>query len=272
MTWVIDLGDALALDPAVAGGKGAGLARLARASLPTLPGVVVTTAAFRAAAGRTPGRLPGLAAAVRAHLARMGRGPFAVRSSAPAEDGREASWAGVLDTRLGVPASGVLRAIGAVWRSARGARARAYAGRRAIDLAVVVQPLAAAAAAGICLTASPAGARTPLVVIEAVAGLGAPLAGGTLTPDRYLVDRATGIVLDARPCVQPWRLAPGRRGLVRVRLDRAEGAAPKLPLPVVRRIARLALSAERRLGGPQDVEWVWDGADVALVQARPLTG
>lgn len=270
MTWVVNLADGAALDAAVAGGKGAGLARLARASLPTLPGFVVTTDAFRAAAGAAPRQVAGLPRAVRAQLARLGRGPFAVRSSAPAEDGRDASWAGVLDTRLGVPAAGVLRAIGVVWQSAHGPRARAYAGRRPPELAVVVQPLAAATAAGICFTASPRSARTPLVVVEAVAGLGAPLADGTLTPDRYLVDRATGVVLDARPSAQPWALVPGRRGLVRVRLARG-AAAPKLPVAVVRRVARLALAVERRFGGPQDVEWVWTGETVTLVQARPLT-
>jgi pyruvate,water dikinase len=271
MTWVVSLADRAALDPTVAGGKGAGLARLARASLPTLPGLVVTAAAFRAGGGRAPGRVAGLAEAVRARLTPLGRGPFAVRSSAVAEDGPGASWAGVLDTRLGVPAAGVLRAVGAVWRSAHGARARAYAGRRAPELAVVIQPLAPAAAAGNCFTASPKAARVPLLVIEAVAGLGAPLAGGTLTPDRYLVDRATGVVLDVRLAVQPWRLAPGPQGLVRARRAREAAPAPKLPLAVVRRVARLALAAERRLGGPQDVEWVWTGEQVALLQARPLT-
>lgn len=271
MTLVLDLAVRAALDPALAGGKGAGLARLARAGFPTLPGFVVTTAAFHAAGGRAPARVPGLAAAVRVHLARLPAGPYAVRSSAVAEDGREASFAGVLDTRLGVPAARVLRAVGTVWRSAAGPRARAYDHGARPVLAVVVQPLAAARAAGTCFTASPLGARTPLVVVEAVAGLGAPLVGGAVTPDRYLLDRRTGIVLEARTAPQPWRLVRTRAGLLRQRLAPATAEARKLPLAAVRRVARLALAAERRLGGPQDVEWVWTGDAVALVQARPLT-
>ncbi len=275
MTLVVDLADRTALDPAVAGGKAAGLARLARAGFPTLPGFVVTAAAFRAAAGRPPSRVPGLGAAVREHLAHLGPGPFAVRSSAAREDGQAASWAGIFDTRLGVRAAAVMRAIGAVWRSSTGTRARAYGGAEAPVLAVVVQPLGAARAAGTCFTASPREARTPFAVVEAVAGLGAPLVGGLLTPDRYLVDRATGIVLEARPARQPWRLAVGRaspaRPLVRERLAADQAIAPKLTLDAVRRIARLALAAERRFGGAQDVEWIWTGDAVLLVQARPLT-
>lgn len=275
--WVLDLRDPACLDRRMAGGKGAGLAALARAGLPTLPGFVVTTAAFLVAGGRTPGRLPGLAAAVAEQARALGSGCYAVRSSARAEDGAEASWAGVLETCLGVPADRLLRAVARVWRSASGPRARAYRTRGPAGVAVVIQPLAPARASGTCFTAAPLRARTPLVVVEAVAGLGAPLVGGRLSPDRYLFDRRTAVLLEARPARQPWMLAvpdgTGRAAApLRARLAPAAAAAPKLPLAAARRVARLALAAERRLGRPQDIEWVWAGGDIALVQARPLTG
>jgi phosphoenolpyruvate synthase/pyruvate phosphate dikinase len=269
---VADLRDPACLDARVAGGKGAGLARLARAGLPTLPGLVVTTAVHRAAGGRAPGRLRGLWGDLAWRLAALGPGPYAVRSSAFAEDGEARSWAGLLETRLGVPASGVVRAIGRVWRSAASPRAAAYGPRGPGGVAVVIQPLARARAAGTCFTATPVRARTPLLVVEAVAGLGAPLVGGLLTPDRYLIDRRTGIVLEARPARQPWALRPraGGAGLARGRLPAAAAGGPKLAPAELRRIARLALAAERRLGRPQDVEWVLTDHGVALLQARPL--
>jgi pyruvate,water dikinase len=267
---VLSLRDRHALDPSVAGGKGAGLARLARAGLPVPPGLVLTTEAFRLAAGRAPGRVPGLARALHAARRRLGRGPYAVRSSAAAEDGSGRAFAGVLDTRLGVPAGDLLRAVRAVWASAGSARARAY-GARPGAVAVVVQPLLRARAAGTCFTAVPRLARTPLLVVEAVAGLGAPLVAGDLTPDRYLVDRRTGIVLEARPARQPWALVPARGGAPRRRrLDEATASAAKLPLAAVRRLARLALRLERQAGVAQDIEWVETDDGLALVQARPL--
>ena len=66
---------------------------------------------------------PGREREIEAGLRRLGPGPFAVRSSALAEDGAESSFAGQLATTLGVTTTAEV--IEAVHRSA--ARARAWA-------------------------------------------------------------------------------------------------------------------------------------------------
>lgn len=136
----------LPLDRAVAhpavGGKARTLARLRAAGLPVLDGVVV---------------LPGEAvdaAALGAALARLGSGPFAVRSSSEVEDAAGASAAGVFETVLGVAGvEGVRAAIARVRASAAGEPARAYLRARGlpaeVTMAVLVQPMARAPRLGV---------------------------------------------------------------------------------------------------------------------------
>ena len=86
---------------------------------------------------------------------------MAVRSSATAEDLEGASFAGQQDTYLNIRgADAVLDAVRRCWASLWTARAMAYRARQGIDpaevsLAVVVQELVDAAAAGVMFTADP---------------------------------------------------------------------------------------------------------------------
>ena len=89
------------------GGKGAGLARLCALGLPVPSYVVLATDAHRAAcpAESVPAALPpDVEAALDEAWARLGAGatPLAVRSSAAEEDGTERSYAGQMETVLGV--------------------------------------------------------------------------------------------------------------------------------------------------------------------------
>src|SRR4030095_7828354 len=89
----------------------------------------------------------------------------AVRSSATAEDLPEASFAGQQDTYLNVRGlEDLLVAVRDCWASLWTARAMAYRARQGIDtatvsLAVVVQQLVDAEAAGVMFTATPSTGR-----------------------------------------------------------------------------------------------------------------
>ncbi|MGH2407765.1 MAG: PEP/pyruvate-binding domain-containing protein [Candidatus Limnocylindrales bacterium] len=165
------LGDASA-DPAVLGGKGASLQRLAAAGFDVPPGFCVTAEAFRAhlaapdratRAAAAAARLPEDAArrelvalvtdeplplelrvALDAAIAQLVRTlgstsgevdlRFAVRSSGLAEDSAGASFAGAHDTELGVRADGIEAALRRCWASLWGERAIAYRLRRGVAL------------------------------------------------------------------------------------------------------------------------------------------
>src|SRR4051794_9975621 len=221
---VLALADGRA-DVAAAGGKGASLARLARAGLPVPDGFHVTTAAYRsflqahglqegilaqlehddAQASAAIARLfaahplpPEAAAAIRTAYARLGGPggsgpPVAVRSSATTEDLPGLSAAGQQDTFLGiVGAENVLAAVRRCWASLWTGRAIAYRRRHGIGpdrtaTAVVVQLMVPADAAGVLFTADPlTGARGQLVV-NAVWGLGESLVSGQATADTVVL-------------------------------------------------------------------------------------
>lgn len=227
-------------DPARHGGKAATLARLAAAGLPVPTGVVIPVDV----AGAPCADLDALARAV---VAALGDGPLAVRSSAVDEDLADRSFAGQYETVLGVagPAE-VAAAIASVLASAGTSRVDAYAPERDAGVAVLVQQLVAADAAGVAFTADPLTGERHVTVIEAVAGLGDALVSGEAAGERWQGDGG-----DLRCTGTPTVLTPTTAAAVAA---------------LVRRVADH--EADR---GPQDIEWALHGDEVWLLQARPMT-
>jgi len=206
---------------------------------------------------------------------------LAVRSSAVGEDGGTASFAGQFDTVLGVRAAGdaaeLWDALRRVWASAFSPHAAAYRARHggsAARMAVVIQRMVDARAAGVAFSADPVG-DPETAVVSAVFGLGEGLVSGELDADAYRVS-STGVVES--------RLAAKDRALVL----RADGGSEWIPVPPDDRLrpvltedeARRAAAAARRLaerfGAPQDVEWALaedagEGRRLFILQARPIT-
>jgi len=131
----------------------------------------------------------------------VGGPAVAVRSSATAEDLPDLSFAGQQETFLnlrGVDA--VLGAVKRCWASLWTARAIGYRAQHHIDhsavsLAVVVQQLVFADAAGVLFTAHPVTGARGEAMITATWGLGEAIVGGLVTPDTLTVEKATGRVL-----------------------------------------------------------------------------
>ncbi|MDT8910097.1 PEP/pyruvate-binding domain-containing protein [Amycolatopsis sp. PS_44_ISF1] len=228
------------LEVAEAGRKAARLAELRQAGFPVPPGLVLTVAAFEA------GELSaGVLAALRFVADHFGAVALAVRSSGVAEDGDERSHAGQYETVLGVSGfDALVEAVRTCWRSADGARLREYrGGADRPGLAVLVQPLVPAVAAGVAFSADPVTGARDTVRVDAVPGLGDELVSGRVAPDEWAVGDAPVLV----------------RGPHRVLS--AEQAA---------RVAELARRVAAEAGSPQDIEWAWTG-EVVLLQARPIT-
>jgi phosphohistidine swiveling domain-containing protein len=238
---------AAADDYQVAGRKAATLSRLRRAGFPVPPGVVVAASVRDAESdGAVP---PDVATPLLDAVQAWGDIPLAVRSSGVDEDSGEASFAGIFTTVLDVRGrQALLGAVATCWASARDDRVTSYAGEGGAGLAVLVQPLVPAVAAGVAFTADPVTGRRDVVVIDAVAGLGERLVSGEATPERWTMEK------NGR--------ATRRSTAGDAVLDEASVGA----------IAELARNVEAELGGPQDVEWAIDPAgSVVLLQARPIT-
>ncbi|HKQ41203.1 MAG TPA: PEP/pyruvate-binding domain-containing protein, partial [Pseudonocardia sp.] len=208
--------------------------------------------------------------AVRAAYRELGEADaVAVRSSAAAEDAADASYAGEHDSYLDVVGpDAVADAVVACWASLYTARAVAYRrGRPAGPMAVVVQRMVAARAAGVFMTLNPANGDRATFVCEAVWGLGEPLVSGAVTPDRFAVNKISGEVVRREIAHKPTRL--GRAGTEPV--PDAERDLPCLTDDELAELLRIGRAVETAAGAPQDGEFAVDDDGVHLLQARPET-
>jgi rifampicin phosphotransferase len=190
-------------------------------------------------------------------LHRLGEdAPYAVRSSATAEDLPTASFAGQHDSYLDVVGlQEILRHVRRCWASLFTERAILYRLRNGFDhrrvrMAVIVQRMVPARAAGVMFTADPVTSNRRVVSIEAVFGLGEALVSGVENADVYRV----------------------RDGEVATRAiaTKEGGEQPVLTDAEVLRLAQLGRRIEAHFGSPQDIEWcLADG--ILVVQSRPIT-
>ena len=298
--------------PGVAGGKGASLARLARAGFRVPPGFHVTTSAYLDFIGRGGLREPVLAAmsavdgsdaatfdATAARIGDLFAGhpvpaptaaaiagayaclgddvPVAVRSSATVEDLPGMYAAGQHDTYLNVRGeAAVLDAVRRCWASLWSARAIGYRAQCGIEpggvsIAVVVQQLVLAEAAGVMFTIDPVGGAHDKVVVSANWGLGESVVAGEVTPDLAVIDRASGTLVSYQVgSKEMMTVADGAA-------TRAAGTPAGLRSAAVLspgeagELARVGLAIEKLYDEPVDVEWALAAGELSVVQARPIT-
>src|SRR6266508_3856469 len=270
--YIQSLSSIRASDGAVAGGKGANLGELIAAGYAVPGGFVVTTGAYVLAAReaavdptdpaaaaerlRTSDMPASIAVAALEAYRALGGGPVAVRSSATAEDLPGASFAGQQDTYLNIAGEDALiDAIRRCWASLWNERAVAYRRANGIDdrdvaLAVVVQRMVDARAAGVLFTADPITGRRGRAVIDAAPGLGEAVVSGAVDPDHVAADPRTGEIVD----------------------QRIKGDEAVLDDARVRELAILGVRIEWHLGAPQDIEFALDRERrMWIVQSRPIT-
>jgi len=238
----------------------------------------VASTAIRAlfAGAQTPPDVAGAIAMAYAALA--GQDPIvAVRSSATAEDLPEASFAGQQDTFLNIQGyEEVLDAVKRCWASlwtarAIGYRARQGIGAEGLSLAVVVQTLVPAEAAGILFTANPVTGQRDQAMISAAWGLGEAVVGGLVTPDALIVDKASGAVLERQTADKQIMTARVDGGTEEQPVPAELRRAPVLDDEAAAELVRLGVQIENLYGMPIDIEWALADGAFAIVQARPIT-
>jgi phosphohistidine swiveling domain-containing protein len=242
---IVNFAEASVPDRAILGGKAATLAELAAAGFAVPPGIVVTASALDA---------PDLDGQLQAAVARLGRDRFAVRSSGAAEDLPDASYAGLYESYLNVPAEQLGAAVRRCFAAAASERVTAYHERRGgvtAAMAVLVQVMIDPVAAGVAFTAHPVTGERTQTVVTAVTGLGDRLVSGETTGEEWTMTADQGAALTRHSLDGEPVLTPGQ----------AEA------------VAQLAMRIADRFGGqPQDIEWAIDHQSrLWLLQARPMT-
>ncbi len=203
--------------------------------------------------------------------------PLAVRSSATAEDLPGASFAGQQETYLNVRGEqALLQAVKRCWASLWTARALAYRARQGIDpatvsLAVVVQVLIPASAAGVLFTANPLSGARDEIVIDAAWGLGEAIVSGLVTPDHLIADKASGTLKQVVVADKTVMTAPTLSGTEERAVEANRRRAQVLDGAQVAQLVRLGSAIEAHYATPQDIEWCLAGDQCWIVQSRPIT-
>ncbi|HEX3199019.1 MAG TPA: PEP/pyruvate-binding domain-containing protein [Propionibacteriaceae bacterium] len=220
-----------------------------------------------------------LRAAITDHYNALGDDePVAVRSSATAEDLAYASFAGQQDTYLNVVGSeALLDAVRRCWASLWTDRAVSYRNANGIDhrgvaLAVAVQRMIDAAAAGVMFTANSITGSRNETVIDASPGLGEAVVSGAVNPDHFVVNSVDRKIVSRRLGDKRVMITstPGGGTEHHELADQSSEAC--LDDDQVLRLVDLGQQVQRLYGAPQDTEWALDSAgQFWLTQARPIT-
>ncbi len=214
-----------------------------------------------------------------AYAGLMGTGghAVAVRSSATAEDLPTASFAGQQDTYLNIQGeAALLEAVKKCWASLWTGRAISYRMRQKIDpatvsLAVVVQRLVPADAAGVLFTANPVNGQRDQILINATWGLGEAIVSGQVTPDTVVVQKSTGGILSRETATKTLMTVRTDTGTEERDVPQAQRDAQVLDDVTTAQLARYGEQIEAHYDAPMDIEWAIADGEIAILQARPIT-
>lgn len=232
--------------------------------------------------------------AVRSEFAKLdadGKGSFAVRSSATAEDLPDASFAGQQETYLNVVGiDDVLDKIRHVFASLYNDRAISYRVHKGyahaeVALSAGIQRMVRSdsGAAGVVFTLDTESGFRDVVFVTSSYGLGETVVQGAVNPDEFYVFK--GSLESGKYPIVSRRIGSK---LIKMEFDpaRTEGRAVRTVdvAPELRNrfsltdddvieLSKYAVIIEKHYGRPMDIEWGRDGVDgkIYILQARPET-
>ena len=180
---------------------------------------------------------------------------FSVRSSSPDEDSREYSFAGIHESFVNVCGEeDILEKIKLVWASLWNDRSLLYKKEHNLDslessMAVIVQVMAPTSTSGLLFTQNPSKPNSSDIVIEAINGSLNLLVDNKKSPDRVILDKNTGKVVDYK----------------------SEFKDNILSDTNINVLYRYGLELEEIFETPIDIEWTGLGDDFTVLQVRPIT-
>lgn len=302
-------------DAKIAGGKGASLGEMSRAGIPVPPGFVVLASAFedfikanhldveidaqlKKVNVKKVSTVEKVSKFLRSIIARqkvpreiqkqilsafdkLNAKYVAVRSSATAEDSKVASWAGELESYLGIDRKQVVEIVKKCWSSLFTPRAIFYRiekklhGKR-VSVAVVVQKMIESEVAGVAFTVHPVTRDKNQMVLEASWGLGESVVSGQVTPDTYVVEKLNIKnkklkIIDININTQTTKIIRVGAKTKTVKISQAEGGKQCLPNQKILELAKICQKIEDHYKFPCDIEWALEKGKLYIVQSRPIT-
>ncbi|MCR4263583.1 MAG: phosphoenolpyruvate synthase [Candidatus Roizmanbacteria bacterium] len=209
------------------------------------------------------------------HITAAHEVPVAVRSSATAEDLPEASFAGQQETFLNIAGeANLIEAVRKAWASLFTARAVFYRHDHGFDhfkvaIAIPVQKMVESEVSGVMFTVDPVSNDKTKLIIEAIYGLGELIVQGAVTPDQYVLDKASNKILH-KTIGEQEKYMPGTKQDEEPVPTNIRGKQ-KLPDEYIHELARIGKRIEQHYYFPQDIEWAFEDKTLFVVQTRPIT-
>lgn len=297
-------------DTSIAGGKGASLGEMTQVGIPVPPGFVVLAGSFDAFITQNDlarriddelakvdtqdielldkisdsirqmilaAKMPDdIANDIKTHFSELDAELVAVRSSATAEDGSSASWAGELESYLNTTKKTLLANVQRCWASLFTPRAIIYRIEKkmsadAVSVAVVAQKMIQSEVSGITFTVHPVTKDPNQMVIEAGWGLGEAIVGGLVTPDNYVVSKKDLSIEDIYVSDQEMMIVRDPSGTREEKVEDDKISTQKLAGPIIIELAKICADIEKHYGFPCDIEWACEDDKLYIVQSRPIT-
>jgi len=190
------------------------------------------------------------------------------------------SMPGQMETYLNVKGKReLLKKIIKVWGSAFTTRAIAFRLEKGMEMSkapigVAVLKMVNARSAGVTLTVQPTTGDLTKTVVEGNWGLGESVVSGEITPDSFLVDKASKSVVSSTISNKPRMVVYKKDGIGMVSVPAEKRDTPCIDEKELGEIVRIALDVETYFDMPQDMEWVFDEdmpfpENLFWVQTRP---
>jgi pyruvate,water dikinase len=311
MNWLRFFPDITKNDAESAGGKGASLGELTRAGISVPPGFVILAPAFERFLNETDvgieidailktvntaavhtiedssekiqnlilsREIPNdIRVEVLTAFKELGFEFVAVRSSATAEDGASAAWAGQLDSFLNTTEGTLLNNVRKCWASLFTPRAIFYRFEKGLHLekvsvAVVVQKMVQSEVAGIAFSVHPVTEDRDQIIIEAGWGLGEAVVSGEITPDSYVVTKKVRKIIDINISEQErgiFKKSDGGNAWADISSEKVK--KQKLSEEQIFVLTEEVVRIEKHYSFPVDIEWALEDGKFYITQSRPIT-
>jgi phosphoenolpyruvate synthase/pyruvate phosphate dikinase len=200
---------------------------------------------------------------------------YAVRASRVVDDVPNPAASGLQQAYLGVPHVAMLNHVRKCWTVPWNSRAIYYRHRKKIDsstltMAVVVQPMLNADAAGVMFTANPLTGADE-IHIDATWGLGEAIIAARWKPDHFVVEKNNHTIQERVVAIKSvMELVAPVGGLQSIAMPENKQEVACLSDEQITTLATLGERVAAHFKSPQDIEWCRVGDKIYLLQTRPL--
>lgn len=202
----------------------------------------------------------------------------AVRSSATAEDLKEASFAGQQETYLGVCGiDELLNKIKECFASLYDARAVLYRQKMGFNstdvaLAVIVQEMINSDVSGVSFTENPVRRNSDEIMINASYGLGESIVSGQVNPDIFIYSKSKSeIVMKTLGSKQISIFTNAQNGTDTIETVEEKRKSYSLTDEQIVELSDVSKKIEDMYKMPMDIEWAYENGKLYILQARAVT-